>query len=64
MKKVSKLNLHKLTVKFLFLAASITAVDQLTKYLAFEALFVPNISLEVFSFLNLVPVEKSPKKVL
>ena len=47
MKKVSKLNLHKLTVKFLFLAASITAVDQLTKYLAFEALF---------SFLNLVPV--------
>ena len=56
MKKVSKSNLHKLTLKFLFLAASITAVDQLTKYLAFEALFVPNISLEVFSFLNLVPV--------
>ena len=56
MKKVSKLSLHRLTVKFLFLAALITAVDQLTKYLAFEALFLPNISLEVFSFLNLVPV--------
>ena len=56
MKKVSKLSLHRLTVKFLFLAALITAVDQLTKYLAFDALFLTNISLEVSSFLNLVPV--------
>ena len=56
MKKVSKLNLYRSTVKFLFLSASITAADQLTKNLAFEGLFLPNISIEVFSFLNLVPV--------
>ena len=56
MKKVSKSNRYRLPVNFLFLSALIVAADQLTKHWAFEALFLPNTSFKVSSFLNLVPV--------
>lgn len=55
MKKVSKSNRYRLPVNFLFLSALIVAADQLTKHWAFEALFLPNTSFKVSSFLNLVP---------